>query len=267
MKNHMRLIFALTALAFLSACAPSAKQMEKLVSENPEILFSAIEKNPQKFIDVVNAAAKQAQNQARQKQAQAEDERMEEEFKNPKKPEVQASRAVFGPKDAPITIIEYSDFQCPYCQRGYNTIKEVMEQYGDKVKVVYKHLPLDFHPEAMPAAQYYEAIAMQSPSKAKKFHDAVFDGQKQLGSGKTKFLDKMAKKVGANMTKLKDDLDSSAVKDLIKADMDEARKFGFSGTPGFLVNGVSLKGAYPFPEFKKIIDRHLNGKAEKKKEE
>ena len=261
MRNTMRLIFALTALAFISACAPSAKQMEKLVADNPEILFTAIEKNPQKFIDVVNAAAKSAQSQARQKQAEAEEKRMEEEFSNPKTPEIQASRAVFGPKDAPITIVEYSDFQCPYCQRGYNTVKEVMEAYGDKVKVVYKHLPLDFHPEAMPAAKYYEAIAMQSASKAKKFHDAVFEaGPKMLGSGKTAFLDKMAKKAGANMSKLKKDMDSAAVKNIIEADMSEARKFGFSGTPGFLVNGVSSKGAYPFPEFKKVIDRHLDKK-------
>jgi protein-disulfide isomerase len=258
----MRLIFALTALAFISACAPSAKQMEKLFADNPEILFTTIEKNPQKFIDVVNAAAKQAQSQARQQQAEAEEQRMEEEFKNPKTPEIQDSRAVFGPKDAPITIVEYSDFQCPYCQRGFNTIQEVMDTYGDKVKVVYKHLPLDFHPEAMPAAQYYEAIAIQDPAKAKKFHDAVFEGQKSLGSGKTSFLDKMAKKVGANMSKLKKDLDSDQVKSIIEADIAEARKFGFSGTPGFLVNGVSLKGAYPFPEFKKVIDRHLKDKGE-----
>jgi len=101
---------------------------------------------------------------------------------------------------------------------------------------------------------------MQDASKAKKFHDLVFDGQKQLGSGKTSFLDKMAKKAGANMGKLKKDLESDAVKEIIEADMAEAKKFGFSGTPGFLVNGVSLKGAYPFSEFKKIIDRHLENK-------
>ena len=93
--------------------------------------------------------------QARKKEADAEKNRMEEEFKNPKKPEIGDNRVIFGTKGAPITIVEYSDFQCPYCSKGYNTIKEVMAEYKGKVQVIYKHLPLDFHPEALPAAKYF----------------------------------------------------------------------------------------------------------------
>ena len=260
MKNLIKLSILVFVSGFLAACAPSASQLEKVVSENPEILFSAIEKNPKQFIEVVNKAAKEAQSKARQDQAEAEKDRMEEEFNNPKDPKIGDNRAVFGPDSAPVTIVEYSDFQCPYCSRGYETIKEVMEKYGDQVRVIYKHLPLDFHPLAMPAAKYYEAIAMQSVSKAKKFHDAIFENQKKLNSEKESFLKDMAKKAGANMGKLKKDLESDKVAEIIQSDMAEAKKFGFSGTPGFLVNGVSLKGAYPFPEFKKIIDRHLEKK-------
>ena len=260
MRNLVLLVsgFALAALAF--SCTPSPSALKKAVEENPDIVFVAIEKNPAKFIEVVNKAAREAQSKGREKEAEAEKARMEEEFKNPKVPEVADNRVIFGNKDAPITIVEYSDFQCPYCVRGYQTMKKVLKEYEGKVRIVYKHLPLDFHPLAEPAARYFEAIGQEDPNKAQKFHDSVFDDQQSLNSGKEEFLKKMAKKAGADMGKLKKALESSAVKEIIAADMAEARKFEFSGTPGFLVNGVSLKGAYPFDEFKRIIDRHLDEK-------
>lgn len=257
MKNFLVKSAFIGLLATLWGCAPSASQLEKVVSDNPEILFNAIEKHPEKFIEVVNKAARNAQMQARKKEVDEEKNRMEEEFKNPKKPEVADGRVIFGPKNAPITIVEYSDFQCPYCSKGYNTMKEVMKEYGDKVRIVYKHLPLDFHPLAMPASQYFEAIGLQDHSKAEKFHDMIFENQSKLNQDKEDFLKSAAKKVGANMSKLMKDIKSDKVKEIIAADMAEAKEYGFSGTPGFLVNGVSLKGAYPLPEFKKIIDRHL----------
>lgn len=257
MRSVFPVILGIAFLAFGLGCTPSPSQLKKVVEENPDIVFGAIEKNPDKFIEIVNKAAREAQGKAREREMKAEQERMEEEFKNPKLAVVSEKRVVFGKKDAPVTIIEYSDFQCPYCSKGYETIKKVLKEYDGKVKVVYKHLPLDFHPLAEPAARYFEAIALQSHTKAEKFHDAVFEDQKGLGEGREAFLERKAKSVGADMAKLKKDLESSAVMETIKADMEEARKFDFSGTPGFLVGGVSLKGAYPFEEFKKIIDRHL----------
>lgn len=258
LRKNLASALVLTATVGLAACTPSTSQLKKAVEENPDIVFGAIEKNPQKFIDVVNKAARDAQNQARESEQKEEEKRMEEEFKSPKTPVIEEGRAIFGKKDAPITIVEYSDFECPYCGRGHQTIKEVMKEFGDKVRIVYKHLPLDIHPMAMPAARYFEAIARQDHAKAEKFHNEIFENQQELRTEREKFLDKMAKKVGADMGKLKKDLDSDAVKKQIDADMEEAKKFGFTGTPGFLVNGVSIRGAYPASEFKKIIDRHLS---------
>jgi protein-disulfide isomerase len=165
--------------------------------------------------------------------------------------------AAQGPKDAPITIVEYSDFECPYCSRGYRTIQEVKEKYKGKIRFVFKHLPLDFHPMAMPAAQYFEAIALQSPEKAYKFHDYVFENQDKLKTGKEKFLDEAARKAGADLAKVKTDMKSDTVMKRIEADMEEAKQFGISGTPGFIINGVSLRGAYPADKFAEIIDRQL----------
>ena len=255
MKKSILLSGVVAALA-ITGCT-SKQQIEKTIADNPEIVFNAIKKNPKKFVEVVNEAVKSAQEGAREDEAKEEGSRLEEEFKNPKQAVVEPGRVIFGKKDAPITIIEYSDFQCPYCSRGFSTVKEVEKMYGEKVRVVFKHLPLDFHPMAMPAAKYFEAIAMQDPAKAEKFHDEVFSNQTKLNQEGEKFLKAAAKKVGANVAKVEKDLGSEAIAARIKADQDEAKKYDFSGTPGFLINGVSLKGAYPAPEFKKIIDRWL----------
>lgn len=240
-------------------CAPSAKQLKEAIEKDPSIVFTAIETAPEQFIEVVNKAAQNAQKQAQEKAIAEEDKKRDDEFKNPLKPAIDDSRVVFGPKDAKVTIVEYSDFECPYCARGHATIEEVLKAYPKDVRVIFKHLPLNFHPNAMPAARYFEAIAMQDAGKAKKFHDYVFENQDDFRTKKEGLLKDAAKKVGADMNRLAKDLNSEAITKRIEEDMEEASKFGFSGTPGFLINGVSLRGAYPFPEFKKIIDRHLEG--------
>jgi protein-disulfide isomerase len=193
-------------------------------------------------------------------QQKAEADQRESEFKNPKKPKVSADRAVLGSLSAPIIIVAYSDFQCPYCSRGASTIEEVRKKYGKKVAFVFKHLPLPFHSMAQPAAEYFEAIAIQEPAKAYKFHDEVFKNQQQLQSGGENLLAEIAKKVGADMERLKKDLKSPKVQKRIEEDKAEAKSFDISGTPGFIVAGVSLKGAYPLQSFEEIIERRLKNK-------
>jgi protein-disulfide isomerase len=190
---------------------------------------------------------------------QAEQERMEKEFAQPKEPVIEKDRAVIGTKSAPITIVAYSDFQCPYCKNGFNTIETVRKKYGSKIRFMFKHFPLSMHPMAMPAAKRFEAIALQSSQKAYRFHDAVFKNQDGLTTGGEKFLDGLAKKIGANVEKMKKDLDSDTVKKHIDSDMAEAQKFGISGTPGFIVAGIGLYGAYPPEAFYAVIDRRLKG--------
>lgn len=259
-SRKLTTILSATVLTLAMVGCTSKQQIEKAIEDNPDIVFNAIKKNPKKFVEVVNEAVRSAQESGREDEAKEEAARMEEEFKNPKQAAVEEGRVIFGNKDAPVTIVEFSDFQCPYCSRGYQTMKEIQKEYGDKVRIVFKHLPLDFHPMAMPASKYFEAIALQDHKKAEKFHDGIFEDQKGLNQDGEKFLKNLAKKVGADMKKLEKDLGSESIQKRIAADMEEAKKFEFSGTPGFLINGVSLRGAYPPPEFKKIIDRHLAAK-------
>lgn len=252
---------ALVAGLAVAGCAPSAPQLKKIMEENPDILYGVIQKDPKKFLDVVNDAAQKARAQEESSFAENEAKAREEEFKNPKKPELTDDRAFAGTKGAPITIVEYSDFQCPYCKRGHETMKEVLEKYAGKVKVVFKDMPIErIHPLARPASDMYEAIALQDLAKATKFKDIVFDNQDDLNKGGQKFIEEAAKRAGADVAKAKKDAKGDVVKKRIEADKAEGEKFGFTGTPGYLVNGVSLKGAYPFDEFQKIIDRQLAGK-------
>jgi protein-disulfide isomerase len=240
-----------------AACAPSPSQLKKAIEKDPSIVFVAIEKDPAQFIEVVNKAAKEAQGKAQQKEMEEETKKRDAEFSNPLKPKIDEGRAFMGPKDAKITIVEFSDFECPYCSRGYNTIKQVLKEYPTQVRVLFKHMPLDFHPKAMPAAKYFEAIAAQDLSKAIKYHDELFQNQEKLRSEGEAFFKKVAANLGINMKKLEKDLASEEIAKKIQEDIEEAKGFEISGTPGFIINGVSLKGAYPFSEFKTIIDKHL----------
>jgi protein-disulfide isomerase len=196
----------------------------------------------------------------RMMRAKAEAEQMEAEYKDPKKPEITADRAVVGPRNAKIQVVEYSDFQCPYCKKGWETANELKKKYKDKMVLIFKHLPLQFHPLAMPAAKRFEAIALQSAKKAYEFHDEIFKNQEQLTSGGEAFLDGIAKKIKINVEKMKKDMESEKVKKRIEADMAEAAKFGIQGTPGFVVMGVTLKGAYPIEAFENIIQRRTADK-------
>lgn len=252
---------AMVAALALAGCAPSAPQLKKIMEENPDILYGVIQKDPKKFLDIVNEAAQKARSQEESKYAEDETKAREEEFKNPKKPVLSDDRAFSGTAGAPITIIEYSDFQCPYCKKGAETMKQVAAAYPGKVKIIFKDMPIEkIHPLARPTSEMYEAIALQDLTKATKFKEYVFENQDKLNQGGPKFIEETAKKVGANVAKAKIDAAGDVVRKRIEADKAEGEKFGFSGTPGYLVNGVSLKGAYPIDEFKKIIDQQLAAK-------
>jgi protein-disulfide isomerase len=248
MKSSILLV---AALVMAVACT-SKDDLKKMMKENPEIITEAIEANPEKFIDALNNAVKAAQEGQGKKREVDEKKALEDSFNNPVIAEIRPDESFRGEKDAPITLIEYSDFECPFCSRGYNTVMELMEKYKGKIRFAYKHLPLSFHPQAMPAAQYYEAIRLQSPEKAWQFHDAIYKNQRALQNGE-KFLKEEAKKLKVDMAKLAKDVNSDSVQKRIAADVAEAGKYGFQGTPGFLLNGIPVKGAYPTQHFDDLI--------------
>ncbi|MBL7664869.1 MAG: thioredoxin domain-containing protein [Bacteriovoracaceae bacterium] len=239
------------ALLLIVSCT-SKESLKKTLIENPDIMTEAIKANPDQFIEALNEAVKLAQASQGKKREEEEKKSLEASFENPMMAEIRSDELFRGNKNAQITLVEYSDFECPFCSRGYNTAMELLKKYDGKIRFVFKHLPLSFHPQAMIAAQYFEAIRLQNGDKAWKFHDKIFNDQRKLQNGE-KFLEAIAKEVGADMAKLKKDINSDVVKNRINADMEEAAKFGFQGTPGFLFNGVPVKGAYPTSHFENII--------------
>lgn len=247
------------ALLLTSACSTkvSEKEITKVLEDNPSIIVKAIEKNAQPILEALTKASQELQEKRQDESRKAEETSREEEFKNPKKPKLADTYNYRGPKNAKIVIVEYSDFQCPFCSRGYETVRDVLKKYPNDIRLTYKHLPLAFHEQAMISAQYYEAAAIQDKEKAWKLHDKIFENQRELAGGEA-WLKKIAQEVGLDVKKLEKDAKSESVDKKIKEDMAEAGEFGFQGTPGFLINGISLRGAYPAEEFSKIIDKLLS---------
>ena len=164
-----------------------------------------------------------------------------------------------GPKDAKVTIVEYSDFQCPFCSKGYNTLEnEVLTAYKDKVRFCYKHLPLPFHPWAEPGAIAMECMELQSPDAAWNVYKGYFEHQKDVTPANVK--DK-ALEFAANdkIDKAKFDkcYDGKETADKVKNDKNEATSLGLTGTPSFVINGRMVKGAQPAANFKAVIDDEL----------
>lgn len=258
MKNMKRLsLLGIVAALFLTSCMNDkklAESMKKVMKENPEILYDAIKADPAEFLMVVQQAAQDAKSVMEQKKREAEAKAFEDSFSNPLKPEIRDDESIRGTKGAPLVLVEYSDFECPFCSRGYDTVSQLLEKYEGKIQFVYKHLPLSFHPQAMVASQYYEAIRLQNAEKAFQFHDAIFKQQRKLKNGE-KFLKAEAKKLGVNMSRLATDIKSDKVKERIEQDMKEAANFGIQGTPGFVFNGIPVKGAYPTSHFIKIVEK------------
>ena len=169
--------------------------------------------------------------------------------------------AALGPANALVTIVEFSDFQCPFCAHVEPTLKGLRDKYGDKLRFVWKNEPLPFHPAAEPAAQ--AALEVRAEKGDKGFwatHDTFFGNQKDLTSGQTPNLDaiaKMAVDSGGNADKVKNAIADHTHKKDIDADADLGEDFQANGTPHFFVNGRRLVGAQPEEKFDKIIDEEI----------
>jgi protein-disulfide isomerase len=159
---------------------------------------------------------------------------------------------VRGNAEAKLAIVEFSDFQCPFCQRVGPTLDQIEQEYGDQVRIVFKHMPLGMHPQA-PAA-HAAAEAAHRQGKFWEMHDLIFADQASMSP--EKYVE-YAKALGLDVDRFNSDVASADVKSRVEADIQEAAKLGVSGTPAFFVNGRFLSGAQPFPAFKQLIDQEL----------
>ncbi len=163
---------------------------------------------------------------------------------------------VRGDADAPVTIVEWSDFECPFCARFHQqTLPSIEEEYikTGKVKLVYRDFPLSFHPNAQKAAEAAECAGEQG--KYWEMHDMLFEKGVQGGVASFK---QYAKDLSLNTAKFDTCLDSGAMAGEVQKDMADGAAVGIQGTPGFIVNGKLVSGAQPFAVFKQVIDAELN---------
>lgn len=260
MNSVHRLSLAL-AVVLPAGCGPSDKQIVDAIQRNPtairtalendpSILYAAIKKDPNKFIEIVTEVTKQAR-------AADKIKAFDEQLKAPKEPALTASRVFAGNADAPVTIIEYTDMQCPYCSRGQQIMEQLLAQYPGKLRVISKHFPLPIHPFAPEAAHMFEAIGSQDRGQALAFKAALFVRQREFGKRGPLLIRDLAKDAKIDLARAQKDAKSEAVQRLVAEDAKEAQQFGFSGTPGYLINGVALFGARPVDDFKVLIDRLL----------
>lgn len=162
---------------------------------------------------------------------------------------------VRGKADAPITLIEFSDFECPYCRRAQPVLHELEKAYGDKIRFVFRHYPLSFHQQAPKASEAAQCAADQG--QFWPFHAALFTEGVSLAPADLK---KTAGKLGLKQAAFDECLDGGRHAGRVEKDGDEGRKLGITGTPTFFVNGIRLVGAVPLDRFKQVIDDELQGK-------
>jgi protein-disulfide isomerase len=161
-----------------------------------------------------------------------------------------------GPADALITIVEFSDYQCPYCQAWYQqTFDQLMANYPGQILFVYRDLPLPGHPESLPAAEAANCAGEQGAYW--KFHNDLFSGQYPLGRAA---YEQYASDLGLDTAAFTACLDDHHTQAEVKADSADAVRLGLNGTPSFVINGQILVGAQPFEQFKAIIDAQLAAK-------
>ena len=160
-----------------------------------------------------------------------------------------------GPANAPVTIIEFSDYQCPYCKRWHDEVfKRLLVEYPDQVRFVYRDLPLGSHSQAAKAAE--AANCANEQGSFWQYHDKIFSYTYDIG--REAFLN-YASELSLDMTIFTECLDSSRYADEVSADLKYAQELGIGSTPTFFVNGIFVQGALPYEDFKSLIEQELAG--------
>lgn len=169
--------------------------------------------------------------------------------------EITKDNHIRGDFSAPITLVEFSDFECPFCARHYPTLTKIFDDYKGKVRLVYKHFPLSIHPNSQKAAEASECADEQG--KFWEYHDKLFENLAASGYSVANFK-QWAKDLGLNSGKFDECLDSGKFAQKVKDNFQEGSGKGVNGTPATFINGQLVSGALPYESFKQIIDSLLD---------
>ena len=233
---------------------PTEEQIKKVFEDSKERLppGSAVDAFRKQISDYLTHSQKQEKSRELFERLRKENQ-VAIKLSEPRK-QVEAKGPARGPADAKVTIVEFSDFECPFCSRAHDTVEQVMQAYPGKVRLVFRHFPLGFHQNAAKAAE--ASLCANEQGRFWEYHDVLFKNQRAL---QVPQLKEYAKSVGLEAAKFDACLDSGKHQKVVQGDQDAGSAVGVSGTPAFFINGIFLSGAQPFEEFKRLIDQELDG--------
>ena len=244
-------------LCLFAACAQAAApvdkefraQLERVLKENPVIILDILKDNSETVLEI----AQQGNMLRKRKALMAQ---WETDATQHKTPDLAGRAFRGGGANAPVTVVAYSDYTCPYCRQAELTLAQLLKKYDGSIRLTFKILPKE-DPLSQAAAKYATAAFMTDPAKGWEFSDALFNGVDQFERDGETFLKATAAKTGLDFKKLKTDAGSLKVQERLDADRAEADKMGISGTPYFLVNDLLVRGAVSKDLFEDAIEMAL----------
>lgn len=251
MKTILKLmIMAFSIFAFTSVHAGTVTVNE---DELREFVKTVIKENPKLIYDTVDEYIKELQREKiKEASKPPKGEVLEKMLRERVNDRVNSYNPVKGPADAPVTLIEYTDFQCPFCVRGSEIVEILMQMYPGKIKLVFKNNPLKSHKQAAAAAK--AALAAHSQGKFWEYHDLLFNASPELNE--ELFL-KCARDLELDIEKFNRHRNSEEIAKQLESDIKDADDIKIDGTPEFTLNGVLINGAMPPEFFVPIIERLL----------
>ncbi len=241
-RHAPRALFVLALTLIAGGGAVADETADKALEAS---ILKVIREHPKEIMEAV-VGYQRAQAEQRMKSAET---RLKDQVAQLKAEELLADSPLRGKAGSKLVLIEFSDFQCPYCGKAYETVKQFMTAHGQDVALVYKHLPLgEMHPQATNAA--LASWAAQQQGRFWEFHDAMFGSQDRLGED---FYVTTAKSLGLDLARFDKDRASEAAKAAVQRDLDLAKKLGIQATPQFVMNSHPITGAAPLEEFEKVL--------------
>jgi len=238
-----------TACAAGTAEEDFAKMLRRTLKNHPEILLDILREHSENVLDI----AQQGSNIRRKKTMESQ---WREDLKQPKSVAT-ANRPLLGAANAPVTVIAFSDFTCSYCQQAAEVLDRILRARPLDVKVIFKHLPPGKDTPARLAAEYFVAASLQNDRAPWLLHNSFFAEQEKLTAEAQKFIAKAAEQAGLDMKKLAADLKSKKINAIIEEDQADAKKLNVGGTPYFLVNNLTIRGAVSYDIFHAAVDLAL----------
>lgn len=248
------LILTLGAATALSGCAAKITdatlkdRIRQAVREDPSIVTEALAQDKVALLEMVEQGA-------RDRRAQATLDTWRREAANPRHPAIDEARPMRGDKDAPVTVVAYTDFQCGYCARGAKTIETLQDKYPGRLRYVAKHAPISETGEY--AARVFEAVGLQNPGTAWEFYSKAFEAQGEISASedpKAAFLALAEGLPGIDPERLRADMDGETTKIRVRDDAREYQGWNFRGVPVYLFNGVAVEGAMPLASLEQLLN-------------